>query len=827
LRKQHKRTLTELLATLKEANAELPKPENTPIIGEWVKSIKEFAEVIKNYISVNVSNENESKENAMRALDIYAEKLSIDIDQTLFNSLKQQIHNIEIEINKFRVTHFEVVFIVSSAAKSDSLLPVYEAAVADLACIAHWMPVPLKKFNPDQKIIGEDFDGPEKYPGIECTNYGTYNFEQSHPDVIFTNDIYDGGNFISVLPPYFWATNLKKFTDCLVYIPYFTLSGKTVDKSFLQYESMLFVDLVIVETEKARKLYVEAAMEIFKDEYNYKRIVSLGSPKYDRAMQLNKMFESGDLEIPDEWRKKIYNPDGSKKTVIFFNTSLNNLLTDVRVNEPQVLPGSDYLVMVRTSIEMLSQNDNIVLLWRPHPLFMAALTSMRPWLCDKWQQLVNDFINRDLGIYDDGEDLNMSIAMSDALYGDKSSISNTFVKMNKNLIGEYGFGYIHLVDLKWFSAVRCCGELYIKSNFTSPILKFNTNTRKMHFVEFFEGEPLHNEDYHMFSVSHNEKIYYLPANCKDLAIYDPKTNIFEHFELDLDYPVSPKLKCNMYFRNGFFYQDKLYLIPAHYNAIISYDFTEKKQETCLDISGILSEISYSAQEYYFINYAMSDDNTVILPFLRSNDILIYNLSDNTYKLRKVGVGSGFADVFKYKENLILIELARPIIWFLDKNCNVISCFNDFPSDFTYKEKVTVFSFLSTTLVNNNLFLFSLRANMSLKLDLETMKCERIAELDKYNGDLNQGSFVSAYYDETAKKIYITERIAKHILEFDPETNAVNEISIKINELYDDETISYFTNRIINEVNSESNILKYEVKPCAEDIYNYIKDQVFL
>ena len=69
-----------------------------------------------------------------------------------------------------------------------------------------------------------------------------------------------------------------------------------------------------------------------------------------------------------------------------------------------------------------SYQSSIALLWRPHPLMKANLQAMYPELCDEYHQIVENYIQEEWGIYDDSSDLDRAIAISDAYYGDGSSV---------------------------------------------------------------------------------------------------------------------------------------------------------------------------------------------------------------------------------------------------------------------------------------------------------------------------------------------------------------------------------------------------------------------
>ncbi len=106
------------------------------------------------------------------------------------------------------------------------------------------------------------------------------------------------------------------------------------------------------------------------------------------------------MTVPKEWLKRI---EGRK--VILYNTSLNGFLKD----------SEKYLIKMRDVFTLFQKREDAVLLWRPHPLMESTLLSMRLEL-KEW------FLKEDIGIYDDTADMYPAIGLSDAYYGDWSSL---------------------------------------------------------------------------------------------------------------------------------------------------------------------------------------------------------------------------------------------------------------------------------------------------------------------------------------------------------------------------------------------------------------------
>ena len=68
------------------------------------------------------------------------------------------------------------------------------------------------------------------------------------------------------------------------------------------------------------------------------------------------------------------------------------------------------------------RKDEVALLWRPHPLIKDTIESMLPDLWEAYQKIVQQYKQEGWGIYDDTADLDRAIAISDAYYGDGSSV---------------------------------------------------------------------------------------------------------------------------------------------------------------------------------------------------------------------------------------------------------------------------------------------------------------------------------------------------------------------------------------------------------------------
>ena len=330
----------------------------------------------------------------------------------------------------------EVVFFPYKASMWDSLESVYLKVREEENCDVYCVPIPYYDRNADGSLGQMHYEGNEFPKNIEITDYRTYPLEERHPDVIYIHNPYDEWNHVTCVPERYFARNLRHNTAQLIYIPYFVLreidpgDQAAIDgmKHFCFLPGIIYSHKVIVQSENMRQIYINEYIKAAKEsglsgEHTdrkclEKKILGLGSPKFERVLNTKKE----DLEIPEDWLRIINKPDGTKKKIIFYNTSINALLQE----------SEKMLQKMKDVFRIFKENtEEIALLWRPHPLIQSTIASMRPQLWEEYQKIVEQYCREGFGIYDDSADLDRAIILSDGYYGDCSSVVQLYQKTGK------------------------------------------------------------------------------------------------------------------------------------------------------------------------------------------------------------------------------------------------------------------------------------------------------------------------------------------------------------------------------------------------------------
>ncbi len=371
---------------------------------------------------------------------IYEEIGSLQINENkIGKTLKKTLLRIENSVKNDINVRKEIVFFPYKASMWDSLESIYLAAKEDPNCDAYCVPIPYYDLNPDHSFGQMHYEGREYPQNIEVIDWQAYKFEERRPDEIYIHNAYDDWNLVTSIHPRFYSKNLKKYTDKLIYLPYFVLGKINVDdqdvvesrKHFCFLPGIINADLVIVESEDIKRMYVNEFVKAAKEsgltgkylerKYLEQKIQGLGSPKYDRVLRTKRKK----VEVPANWLKIIKKPDGTKKRIVFYNTGISALLQD---NEK-------WIDKIEDSIQIFKECQNsVALLWRPHPLIENTMKSMRPQLYEKYMKIKNQYIEDGWGIYDDTADIDRAIAISDAYYGDSSSVVYMYQQTGKPIM---------------------------------------------------------------------------------------------------------------------------------------------------------------------------------------------------------------------------------------------------------------------------------------------------------------------------------------------------------------------------------------------------------
>jgi Putative glycosyl/glycerophosphate transferases involved in teichoic acid biosynthesis TagF/TagB/EpsJ/RodC len=338
----------------------------------------------------------------------------IEVNAATIQELSEKIALLKATLKDEVSVKLNVVFLPYKASMWDSLATVYEAAAKDENCVARVVPIPYYQLSQNEAI--PTYEGDRFPANVPITHYNEYNLEQEEPDIIFVHNIYDQYNTITRVHEHFFTSNLKQFTNMLVYVPYhissFVKQENNIDRSY-DIPSVKNVDKIIVAGEFLK----EAAVRFGVPE---EKVLVLGSPKLDSMIKVI----NNEISYPEEWKRKI-----EGKTVYLLNTGCTYFAGNTNAKLERLM---DFIHFPRYV-------ENSVVIWRPHPLTKISIMKYTPHLLEYYIDLTENRINGDFKSYqhiilDESDDYLPALQAADVLISSEGSLLRSFLLTEKKIL---------------------------------------------------------------------------------------------------------------------------------------------------------------------------------------------------------------------------------------------------------------------------------------------------------------------------------------------------------------------------------------------------------
>lgn len=582
---------------------------------------------------------------AVAFLEQYCERLynlSMQLEelsaQKFYKSLEEVLIKAENAVKHMPVRK-EVVFFPYKASMWDSLESVYLAAKEDENCDAYCVPIPYYDRRADGSIGQMHYEGNEYPKNIEVIDYRTYNLEERHPDAIYIHNPYDEWNHVTCVPERYFARNLRNYTDELVYIPYFVLGEiepddqATIDsmKHFCFTPGVIYSHKVIVQSEKMRQIYINEYIKAAKEsglsgehtdrKYLEQKILGLGSPKFDKVLNTKKE----DLDIPEEWLRIIEKPDGSWKKIIFYNTSINALLQH----------DEKMLEKMKDVFRIFKDNqDEIALLWRPHPLIKTTIESMRPQLWQEYSKIVEQYRSEGWGIYDDSADMDRAVILSDAYYGDGSSVVPVYQKTGKPVMVQNVSLEEFASEIELSDATVVGDKIWICPEYFSKLILMDVKTKRIEECYDIPVEKGYGMSMCFGSMALvKQKMYLIPYREKSIYQFETDSKRFTIIKLETDLIKG---------REGLFSGSRicgkyLFIMGANVPAVIRIDTTDNSIDYITDWVDKIKPDIFCEKEVFFKRQSILLNQKIYIPFCNANAILEIDPGSMKTQIYKLGV----------------------------------------------------------------------------------------------------------------------------------------------------------------------------------------------
>lgn len=640
----------------------------------------------------------------------------VDANKT-YKALRKQLIQIENTTRRDLKVIWEVVFLPYKAAMWDSMETIWKAMNEDERYHVDVIPIPYYDKNPDGSFREEHNEGAAYPEYVPITEYGQYDFTERQPDVIFIHNPFDDCNYVTSVHPFFFSSNLKQYTQCLVYVPYF-ISGGYISDTHYALNSYLYIDKILTQSESMKKYFHPAF---------HNKLLPLGSPKADRILSADYVET-----LPDEWKEKI-----NGKKVFLYNTSITGLLKD---NE-QLLKKIQYI------FECFEEKKEAVLLWRPHPLMESTIHSMRPHLLQEYKRLIGETKRLSNVIYDSNPNVSLSAKISDAYIGESTSSMVCLLGIqgkpifltNTNITVDYTKDK---ASLPCYDCISIHNEYWLsggKESYLYHINKDKVLERLLIPNETIDGNRLYNE-----IIPHRNQLILVPYFAKEIAIYNMENKSF------MKIPFKDGKRTR--FVHGIKFGEKILMVPAYGDAILELDLEKNKLLYHTDCITEIKKTSSENQPLFF-NTVVRKENLIVAAAAQTNKVLIFHMDSKEYEYRIVGNDTdGYWSMVYSDGNFWLASNNGCFLTKWNYEKNTWKKIELFPNGFAGENKC----FIQLVEAEDHIYIFSKNSNMLLKLNTKT---EEITEWDIHT-HYKEGSRKNDYYNWPSN-YYFARKISNH------------------------------------------------------------------
>ena len=352
----------------------------------------------------------------------------------------------------------EVLFITIGPKEWAGFSAVYNELIERDDCDVYVVPIPVlfKDFfgriaADDEEIISAT--KLEEYPeDIRISLWTDYNIELHHPKKIYIQSPYDNENPCLTVPAQFYAANIRKYTDELIYIPPFKTAEFTSEdytdiynlKSYVTAPGVIYADKVIVQSENIKNQYVAKLTEFAGEETKeiWKEKIIAFKNYYMSEFKILNSSHNEDINLSTEIAEKSDGNAINPKKHMLYLIGLNEL------SEHK----DNIIEKIRNRMEIFKDNSSSI----------NISIMLYPMNCDTWnrvdEKLTQDMLNL-IGEYEDSswckfygfeseirdeltnsfnETIEKTVVLYDAYYGSPSPFVTLFAYNKKPvMIAEY------------------------------------------------------------------------------------------------------------------------------------------------------------------------------------------------------------------------------------------------------------------------------------------------------------------------------------------------------------------------------------------------------
>ena len=326
----------------------------------------------------------------------------------------------------------EAVFLPFSGKHWTALHSVWETVDGRPDWDVSVVPLPYYYKEYDGSFLDRVYDVSEYPQDIPLEDYEGFGLALHHPDIIFIQNPYDEWNSVMSIPKEYYSSEIRNYTEQLVYIPYFLVEefDKENEREYWNMNyyctvpGVVNADRVFVQSPNMKKTYVDKLTDFAGEETRQlweKKITGLGSPLTDEKRDVM----DSDNKYPQEWRGIVQKSDGGRKNLIVFCVSMSALL---QYKEKMIEKIGEVMEAAFES------REEAAFIWKDDAMIDLNEKALGQTLYKKYHALREEAVAGHTMIYAENISDETLAAVCDGYYGAPSALGNKFQVLHKPMM---------------------------------------------------------------------------------------------------------------------------------------------------------------------------------------------------------------------------------------------------------------------------------------------------------------------------------------------------------------------------------------------------------
>ena len=266
-----------------------------------------------------------------------------------------------------------------------------------------------------------------------------------------------------------------------------------------------------------------------------------------------------------------------------------------------------YLEKMRYVFEVFKKNqDEVALLWRPHPLMEATISSMRPQMRQEYDKLVRRYKEAGWGIYDDSSDLDRAVVISDIYYGDSSSVVALFKHIGKEVVIQSIAITPNRIQNMMEWAISYGDKFYFSSLEFNGICSWDLQNGLINIESYIEEDKRCIYRAYGYGKQSNNKLYMAPLMSDKVIIYDLQDKNYSWIGLPgMDDEILKHQKCS----GIIIHDNEIFLMPKseYYPYIVQININTQEtkmydcKKYCQSLKSVFcnASVEFNDEKFFF------------------------------------------------------------------------------------------------------------------------------------------------------------------------------------------------------------------------------------